>query len=322
MTSEEPKGIRRIFNSVFSTNGRIFFVCLALSGVLWMLTSLNESYSTSVNLRINYQNKPEGKVYVKPLPQSLSLTVKGKGWDLLGLKIRGGFEQLNVNLLDHKWRPYIHTRTLRFSMQQQLSPKVTVSEIYPDTISLEAEKKLTRKLPVKLNYKLSFGKQFELGGFITSKPDSIVVTGPASVVSRLKAVGTDLIDLDGLEKETRIKVELVQSPQHNIQYQQNEVTVFIPVYQLSEQTVELPVEIINPKFGGDVKLIPEKVNLTYQTTLNRFKDIKAEQFQAVVDGSQVDTSQHQLLRVQIITQPDFTYHLRLKEEYVDYVINK
>jgi YbbR domain-containing protein len=301
---------------------KVFIWCFLIAAILWLLTALNEQYtSNAISVKVHYQNIPRDRVFVKPLPEEFKLSVNAKGWDLMSYYFKG-MDVINIDLNDYAKQDVILSKRLAPTMQEQLSQKIVITDIYPESISLQKAPKIYKKVPVKLNMAVTYERQYNLGDEIHYTPDSITVSGPATAVNGINYVETELLKLKDINKPLNVPVKLKNPAAQNIYYSAKEVQVNIPLYQLTEQVTTIPVTIINSKLKYPIHLIPRKVTLTYQTSLNRFNQIDSTLFEAIVDGSKIDTSRRQLLKVDVISQPKFTYNLHIRPEYVDYIINK
>jgi hypothetical protein len=300
---------------------KVFIWCLVTAFFLWYLTALNETYTSYLELRVHYHNVPKNKVFVKPLPTDLRAAVLAKGWDLLAYRLGDKHEDINIDLGDYPRQSFILTRTLKVNIQQQLPQKITLNDIYPDTISLAVAKSMKKKLPIILNNKISFRNQYGLGGDILMEPDSVIVTGPESYVHDMKEVYTEPLQLKDLFESQKTSIKLKKPLRANITYNQNNVNVFIPVYQLTEGSVTIPIETINPEIQG-IKLIPSSVKIIFQTSLNLYKTITPDMFEAIADVSNLDTTNQKPIRIQLISQPRNIYNLQINPEYVNFIIVK
>lgn len=322
MADDKIRKFGKNFKFNFHAEWKIFAWCLLIATVLWLLTALNETYLTRLNIRVNYYNYPKNNVFTQELPEEFRISVNGKGWDLLGIILRGGIENINIDLGQFRQRSFIVTNKLKEDIRNQLSEKMVINDISPDTIKLVRETKLTKKVPVVLNLHLAFPKQYGLGNKVAFNPDSIIISGPHSLIKNIKQVETVPLTLRELKTETIKKINLRKPASSAITYNSRVIQVRIPVYQLTEDMAEVPVEIINKKFPFEVQLIPQKVSVIYQTSLNKFENIEESLFEIVVDGSAIDTISKKPLKVQLVNKPEFTYNVRLKPDYVNFVIKK
>jgi YbbR domain-containing protein len=306
----------------FRTEWKIFAWCFIIASILWLLTALNESYTSSITVKAKYINYPKDKVYIKPLPEDFKVMVTAKGWDLMSHYFRKNTEFITIDLNDYKKTDVMITRRLQDNFQQVMAQKIVIGEVFPETISMQKEEKGSKRVPIRLVQDFSYKKEFGLGGDISFSPDSVTVSGPVSVIKSIDHVDTDNAAMKDLDKTVTADLKLRDPELKNIAYSTYKIKVQIPVFQLTEQTAEVPVEVINKGSNGGLKLIPGRVYVIYQAPINKFSQIDSTQFQAVVDGSQIDTTAKQPLRVQLISEPKYTYNVRLKPDYIDYVLEK
>ena len=312
---------KRIFDGKVGTEWKVFVWCFFIAAILWLLTSLNEFYTSTIQADVHYLNKPKDEVFIRPLPEQLNVSVNAKGWDLMGFNLYRSAPDIYVNLTDYQNQSFILSRRLRSSLLGQISKGININEILPDTISLLRDRRITKSVPVNLNYQVKPAEGYELGGEVNYSPDSIRISGPETLLKNINSVETKKVGKTGLKEPVSIKVQ-IQKPASSITFSSNTVEVQIPVYQLTEQVVEVPVQMVNMPPDKNIRLIPQRVQIVYQTTLNNFSRLDSSLFEAIVDASEIDTASPRPLRIQILSQPKFTYNLRLKDEYVNFIIDK
>jgi len=318
MPDKSARSSGRTLRSEWTT----FVWCFAVASILWLFTALNEQYTSSITVSARYINYPKNKVFLNPLPDDFKVVVTAKGWDLMSNYFRRKAESITIDLNDYAKSDQLITRTLQDNFALPMSQKITVGEVFPELISLAKDEKGSKKVPVRLIQDLSYKDQYGLGGEIIYIPDSVTVTGPASIVKNIGHVDTEDETLKNLDKVTNKEVKLKEPEPKNLVYNPDQVSVNIPVYQLSEKKITLPVQVINKSISDTLKLIPAHVTIIYQAPVNKFSQIDTTQFQAIVDGSQVDTANREPLKIQLITEPKYVYNIRLTPDYVNFLIRK
>ncbi len=318
MPDKSARSSGRTLRSEWAT----FVWCFAVASVLWVFTALNEPYTSSITVAAKYINYPKEKVFLKPLPEDFKVVTTAKGWDLMSNYYRRKAESITIDLNDYTKSDVLITRTLQDKFEQLMPQRITVGEVFPESFSLTKDVKGSKKVPVRFMQDISFKDQFGLGGEISFNPDSITVTGPASIVKNIDHVDTDIDILKNLDKITSNEIKLKDPEPKNLQYNPDKIAVSIPVYQLTEKKITIPVKAINQSVSDTVKMIPDHISVIYQVPINKFPQMDFTQFQVIVDGSQIDTSNREPLKVQLITQPKYTYNVRIIPDYVNFIIRK
>jgi len=317
-----PDSSARAKKKGFRSEWKNFVWCFVAAAVLWLFTALNEQYTSSITVGAKYLNYPKEKVFLRPLPDNFKLMITAKGWDLMSNYFRRKAESVTIDLNDYRKTDVLVTRTLQDKFAMLMSQKISLGDVFPEIISLVQDEKGSKKVPVHLKLDIGFKEQFGLGGEISYTPDSVIVSGPDSIIKYLNHVDTKSMTFRNLDRVSGYEINLKDPDPKNISYSQEIIKVQIPVYQLSEKKISIPVQIINRQNVDTLQLIPASVSIIYQIPVNKFTMIDPAQFQAIVDGSQIDTSNREPLKIQLITQPRYTYNVRLNPDFVNYLIKK
>jgi hypothetical protein len=314
---------RKKYKFDIKSEARIFSWCILLAAILWLLTGLSENYVRIINVRTSYSNIPKDKVYVRPLPDDLKVQVNASGWDLFNIWLRGNAEEVSIDMAQYNKKQYILTNSrLKEEIRSQFAHKMIINNIEPDTIYLAKEPKLSRRVPIALKLKVNCEKEYAIGERIKLSQEYVTVSGPQTLIKQIEYAETRDTIINDINKTSSFLVRLKQPPFANLSYDIQKVKVTVPVFELTEAKYTVPVDIINKRSKYSIQLIPKNVTVIYQTTINKYKHINTSLFEAVVDGSQLDTSGKKLLRVQLVNHPEFTYNFRLKPENVNFIIKK
>ena len=96
----------------------------------------------------------------------------------------------------------------------------------------------------------------------------------------------------------------------------------IPVGELTEKIIEVPIKIINGMKYTSVRTVPSKVSLTVMVPLKDFVKWTASDFEAVVDMANWEDKHVKSLPVRITKIPDFVQLIKLEPQNVDFFVRK
>jgi YbbR domain-containing protein len=307
----------------------IIGICFLISAVFWLLIALSHDYSATLTFPVRYLNLPGKKVILNELPAKIKLTVKTTGFRILSYDFRKTKQPIEVDVMskfdaNEEFRGdglTIPTRTFSTDFNKQIGNEMEILSFQPDSIVFLFSDKSSRKVPVKADLDLSFAAQYDTSSSPYTTPDSVVVSGPPSVLRNLKSVSTVRVSLKGLRSAVRKEAALVSNRLLN--YSDQKVTVSIPVEKFTEGMVEITVHPLNVKQGFALKTFPEKVKVRYQVALSKYNSVNPSMFDAVVDAAALSAGEHpDKLTVNIQTSPGFIRSLILEPEKVDYIIRK
>src|ERR1700746_1380880 len=144
------KGIR-LNRRVFT-----FFICLLVSVFFWLMMSLSKEYAVTESFPVNYINLPKDKVISNHLPETIDINIKASGFNLLLYKIKREKETvlLDINgafpsaLKNHY---YLLSNSHIDKITAQFSNGIKILKVNPDTIFLNYNKKIRKRVPVVAN---------------------------------------------------------------------------------------------------------------------------------------------------------------------------
>ena len=162
-----------------------------------------------------------------------------------------------------------------------LGEQLKVLDVYPAEINFSFEKVNSKVVPVKTNVSLSFMQQYELDGDITVFPDSIKVYGAKKSIDTIHAVYSKPLEKKKLRNPFSDKVELI--PIRNVVFSNESVEISGEVEKFTEQTISIPIKLLNVPNGQVVDLMTEKVSLTFLIGMSKVQSYYPSDFEAIVD---------------------------------------
>ena len=306
----------------------IFLVCLAFASFLWFLNALEKHYTDHITVPISYVNLPSGKGLVGKLPDKFELTVDAYGYTLLQHKLRLAFSQttIDVNELTNKnlesrylSRYIISTNDHKDEFAKQISNEIQIISIHPDTISFTVtnlREKLVKICPV-LN--LNLDREFVLRRAPQVEPESVLITGPESIIDTLECIYTNPINIKKIAHQTVNEATLNLKPELTSKILS--AKVLIEVEQSTEAKFDVPVKILHEPDTLLVKTFPSKVRVSCRVGLSNYNKVTSSGFMAIVDFSERLITDSKL-NVKLEQVPDFVISADFFPKEVDYIIEK
>lgn|GEM_PF-736287 len=312
--------IRKRFRFLFTRNTYIFLLCVFIAMVFWLLTKLSKEYNTRMDVKVEYINMPPQKVVRNKLPEKLTLIVKGTGWELLRQQVLLSSRPLQIDVHEFVKKDRMLTNNYRNLFEDQLGNRLEIIQISPPEVSFSFEKESRRKLPVVLNGNIEVNAQYGIDGKIRIDPDSLLVTGPASVVDTMTAVRTEALHFDQISQTEKGKIALAAPPLSGVKYERDEVSYEIPVVQYTESSLKVPVDIIHA--DKEALLLTKEAELSFQLPMDKIDEIKSkdasELFSIAADFSLLQAGDS---TVPLISQevPPYIRNLKIKPDRVAFL---
>lgn len=250
---------------------------------------MNSKTEAVLSIPVIYTGASSQILKQSKLPSFIKVYVKANGFDFLGQKLSGDIEPLNINFSDLIIKysdSSITSKTIPadFFLKDfiaNLPGEFTYSHAQPDSITFQFLKKYSKKIPVKLNLKLSLKKQFIRDGKTIIKPDSVEISGPQNKIQNVAYIETMPVSFSSVDSDVFFSTALKNPDTSDISLSHTKAWVLVPVNEFTEEVISLPVEKI--KFENKtLKLFPSKVNVTYHVSLRNSRLIRKENFKIEV----------------------------------------
>lgn len=300
----------------------IFFTCLILAVITWLFFSLSNKYEYEVKTVVNFKNLPVNKAFNPLQSDTVLLTVQGTGWQLLFTRLRIYPRDVRVDLSNLSKRNYVTFTDQMRSINTYYSSEQRIVSVQPDTLYFDFTTRKVKKVPVRLISKLSFVKQFGQSATILLKPDSVTVTGPLEQLQKIEYWRTDTFSRKDISNAITDKITLKASSAPNITIYPPLTEVKIPVEEFTEKQLFVPIKVINNNQYYNVKLIPDRVKITFMVSLSDYESTKEDDFDAVVDLNIWKNFGANMLPIKIVKKKPFSRIRWVEPSQVHFMIKK
>ncbi|MEO7212802.1 CdaR family protein [Mucilaginibacter sp.] len=298
-----------------------FVTCLVVALFAWLFTVLSNPYKYTVKRVLNFKNTPQRRAFHSLQPDTINATVQGTGWKMLFSQMTGENKAVTVDLstLENKNYVVLSTQLSQINDKKDLDHQIVAFN--PDTLYFDFSNRLIKRVPVKLVTALHYQRQFAQSGAIRMKPAYVTISGPAEVLAKIKYWRTDSVNLNDVSESFRSRVNLVPSGEGNLNVLPKSVFVSIPVDEFTEKTMQIPVKLINNRNFYDVKIFPQKVRVTFTTSLKDYPDMNEDDFEAVADLDQWKQG-YRVLTVRLNHLPSYSKIVKIEPQNVDFIVKK
>ncbi|HUS87541.1 MAG TPA: hypothetical protein VMW76_09895 [Bacteroidales bacterium] len=314
---------------IINRNVGIFTFFLLLAFVFWFLNALSKDMTGRIKYPVRYTDFPKEMALLNELPQELDLTLEGPGYSILKTRLSGNKPPVIIDVSDmnytmvedgSRFRLFVLTYGLRDMIKRQMRAEFDITEINPDTITFEFDKLTRKKVPVVANVDVSTQRQFMVNGDITCMPDSVLISGPESIIDTIDLLLTrheKFVQLNQTHTATLI-VESIPK----ISISQKKVEVTIPVEQYTEAVFTLLIKLINVPDTARIRLFPDRINIQCIVPLSDYNKLADAPLEAVIDFAGIVVRSTSRLKVEVRNIPDYIGSFKYNPEQVEYLIEK
>jgi len=257
----------------------IFIASVIFAVILWGSISLSDIFYTNVDVKLTLTNFPQGYTTGSILPEKIQLRVKGQGWKLVSINV-GPETEFRVSVGGdsgiHNLNLYNHLESNRWLLSD-----VEIINILPDSIRFFVERIISKKLPVISGLELEYKPGYGLASDIVFKPDSVVVTGPFSLLRTMNEIKTVNKSLSPLDSRTETEVNLHRM--NGFVYNINLIEVILDIQRIVDKQFDnIEVNVLDIPPRKEVVLLPNKIGFNVRGGIEILGKLKPDQFRAFV----------------------------------------
>lgn len=300
----------------------IFLRCILLSFVAWLLIAISSVQTFTIKAGISYVNIPEQKAFHPLQSDTVSIQMKMSGWKIFLRKLQPDTPHVQVDLSGLKTRSFIVFTNQLGYINRQFPVDNQVVSVSPDTLFFDFSKQTQRKVPVKPMYSMQFKKQYGIIGDTRANPEYVTVTGPLEDVANIEYLETDTIRGTGIAADIRTIAYLNKHQKNNITIYPTFSEITIPVGEITEKVIELPIKVEHGERYTSVRTIPSKVKVTFLVSLKDYNKWSARDFEAIVDMENWQENKVRTLPVIITKIPNYCQIISVEPQNIDFFVRK
>ncbi|WP_028297088.1 CdaR family protein [Olivibacter sitiensis] len=300
----------------------LFVGCIVISFFVWCLFALSNHYQYRVNVALNYVNSPEKRAFHPLQSDTVSMQVEGTGWQVLFSGLRLTPLKVNVDLSGLKSRDWIVFSNQLGYINRQFDANQTVVSVSPDTLYFSFSEQAVKKVPVKLAYDLDFKQQYNVSGEVDINPKFVTVTGPLEDLVQIESWQTDTLKRNNVSENITARLSLMKNKKSNLSVTPTAVEMLVPVDEVTEKIIDVIIKPENAKAYHMVKIIPEKVRLTVMISLNEYKNVNRDAFEAIVNLNDWKRNQVSNLPIIITKQPEFVNIIKIEPQNASFFVRE
>lgn len=298
----------------------VFAICLLISVILWLFFYLSNEYHYRTSVYIVFVNQPAEKAVSIRDSVEATLTVESTGWSYFFRRLDPGV--LTTDLSSMEDEEAVDLRDYLPSYNRQTASEQRIVDISPDTVYFDLVARMEKKVPVILDATIGYQHQYINYAPVSISPDSVVVSGPVTEVRPIEEIHTVALKLENVSSSIRRLVPLDRKNKKNIHLDNRSVLLSVPVEEYTENTLKIPVEIINNDDNYEITPVPSSVSVTYYVPLSRFTEVGPEDFRITADLNEWQQKNKNVLNVRMERFPDFIKIVRTKPENIDFLVYK
>ena len=313
--------IRDFFFSKANKEVMIFVVFLALSGIFWLLLTLNETYEQEIAVPVTITGVPKNTVLTSDETDTVKVTIRDNGYTLMTYLYGNVLKDIYVN-----FRSYTRTnglgivtaQELQRIIYQRLASGSKITSVKPDKLEFFYNYGAKKSVPIRWSGRV-IPEELYFISRVEYSPDSVLIYAPENKLDSISLVYTEPLNYVNFRDTLTAKCELSKIKGVKIVPDQVKVTFFTDL--LTEESIEgIPVKGINMPPGKVLRTFPARVTVSFVTGVSVYRNLKPEDFTVIADYKELKKNPSEKCQIHLKEVPHGISRARLETTQVDYLI--
>ncbi|MHB0756459.1 YbbR-like domain-containing protein [Polaribacter sp. M15] len=304
---------------------KTFFTFLVISSLIWLLITFSKEYKAVISYPVKYTNIAQDKLLQQTPVKEINLVIKASGFKILRTKFSQKTIQLDASKLRRKNKSkFFFLLDNQYSkVQSQLLSGVDLQEIIRDTIYLDLGLLTSKKIALKPNLEIDYHIGYDLLDAIEVTPDSIIVSGPESQLSKINHLNLQKLTFKDVKSNFNKKVGIEQTEQiKNLKFKNTDVTISGKVDKFTEGKLQVPFTIKNIPANTNLTTLTQNIEIGFVVALSNFVKVSEASFKVECDYRFSEKNNLDYLIPKVVVKPDFVKSFKINPKKIDFLIQK
>ncbi len=301
----------------------IFLFFVLLSGIFWLMTTLNESYEQEVKIPLRVVGVPKSIVLTSATTDTVRVTVNDKGWVIFSYLYGKQLKTINASFKSYdrgNGGGVISSAELKRMVEQQMELSSRVVSIKPDKMEFFYNNGEYKRVPVRWTGRIIPDQMYFISD-VKYSPDSIDVYASREKLDSIHAIYTEPLNYVGFRDSLLIECRL--SHPNDVKVVPSRISIHFHTDVLTEEVIDgIPIRCINLPPGKVLRTFPAKAKVHFVAGVRQLRGLRAEDFTVVADYNEIVLSRSEKCKIYLHSAPDGISRARLDVSEVDYLIEE
>lgn len=253
-----------------------------IAALLWFHVTTEKVVEESFRIPLEIFGVPDELVLVSEAPEHLQVKIKGKGKQILRLRVSKGL----IGRVDL-------SKGRRGEVGFKISPEMVafpawtsarVSQIVePRELRLVFDREASKSVKVLGTTAGSPRGGYVRVGTLVVEPPEVIATGGREKLREIEMLETEAVDISGLARTLTRRVRVVPPADFGFSCQPESVEVTVPIDELIQRTFSgIPVTFVNLPRSA-LKAEPPSMTVVLSGPRGRMEELQAEEISATID---------------------------------------
>lgn len=315
------KKIRSFLFAFVNKEFLIFLFFLCLSGIFWLLMTLNETYEMEYRIPVKVVNIPTNVVLTSEETDTVRVTLRDKGLVLVSYQYGEGIRPITVNFKSYAKTTgsfILPSADIQRMLYQQLSASTKITAVKGDRMEFFYNYGECKKVPIEWKGRVIPEDMYFISQ-VEYHPDSVTVYATREKLDSINVVYTEQLNYTNFRDTLKVKCR--PKAMKGVKVTPQNIGIHFITDVLTEESIEnVPIIGINMPEGKVLRTFPSKVTVSFVTGVRLFKGLSPKDFYVVADYNEILQHPSDKCEIHLLRYPHGVSRPTLKINQVDYLI--
>ncbi len=301
----------------------VFLFFLFLSGIFWLITTLNESYEHEVGIPVRIVGVPKNVVLTSSETDTISIMVRDKGWVIMSYLYGNNLKNVTIPFRTYDRGSGLGTvasTDLRRLIEQNLEISSRITTIKPERLQFHYNNGECKRVPVRWAGRV-IPDQLYFISQVNYQPDSVDVYASREKLESIRAVYSE--PLNHVNFHDTLAVECRLAHDADVKVVPERVRILFHTDVLTEEELGgIPIQCLNLPEGKVLRTFPAKAKVHFVAGISQLRTLRPEDFTVVADYREIEQGQQEKCNIYLRHVPTGVSRATLSVSQVDYVIEE
>lgn len=301
----------------------VFLFFLFLSTIFWLSIALNEIVEKEISVPLRLVNVPQNAVITTPLPDSVRVTLRDKGFALIPYLYGDKLHPITITFSSYAHKGanvgQVPTSDIQKGILQALYASTKIVSIKPDKFEFYYNYGLSKKVLIRLMGTIKTASGYYLSQ-VRFNPERVTIYASKHLLDSITHVYTKPLHINNIVDTMQQTILLQKLKGVKIVPSTVKLTLYPDI--LTEEAIEVPITAVNMPEGKVLRTFPSRVKVLYSVGASRYRTISANGFRVEVDYNEMQKNSSEKCTIVLKTFPSNISNARLETSQVDYLIEQ
>lgn len=301
----------------------VFLFFLALSGVFWLMMTLNETYEVEFKVPLIVSGVPKNVVMTSDPSDTVRVSLKDKGYVIMVYstyqKLRPLMVKFSIYADKQSGQGEIPTSDLVRMVRQQIFGSTSITSLKCDKLSFAFNYGQSKRVKIELTGSIVPTDNYYLA-HVQITPEYATVYASRQMLDEIQNVLTEALDISNFTDTVTRVVALRSIAGAKVVPSKVKVTLYPDV--LTEGSVDVPITTINKPESLVIRTFPQTVKVRYNVGASLYRFVYPSDFVVNVDYREIAAHPSDKCNLYLHSNSRFARNARLENSQVDYLIEQ